>query len=224
MKRKDTSAQKLGYILIVVMFFIAGSFLTAGCLTTTGTGAAKINDPSIMSMIKEGVTTKEEVRQLLGEPNGVSRNSDGSETWTYTSNDLNSQMLSTLPIYGASHIIGSLVPGAWIPAMAVNSATSLTMPTGATAYQGAVTFNSQGIVTSASSGRWGDKMFKTARTNKSKVVATTKQQPPVYTTKNSRVYHKRNCSELNTEDLIQFSSAQKAREAGGVPCKHCNPS
>jgi len=50
------------------------------------------------------------------------------------------------------------------------------------------------------------------------------KQSPVYTIKNSRTYHKRNCSELNTDDLIEFASSQKAQEAGGVPCKNCNPS
>ena len=47
--------------------------------------------------------------------------------------------------------------------------------------------------------------------------------PSVYGAKDSRVYHKRNCSEFNTDDLIEFASSQKAREAGGIPCKHCNP-
>jgi len=47
--------------------------------------------------------------------------------------------------------------------------------------------------------------------------------PSVFGAKDSRVYHKRNCSEFNTDDLIEFASSQKAREAGGIPCKHCNP-
>jgi len=50
------------------------------------------------------------------------------------------------------------------------------------------------------------------------------QQTSVYAASNSRVYHKRNCSELNTDDLMEFTSSQKAREAGGIPCEHCNPS
>lgn len=46
----------------------------------------------------------------------------------------------------------------------------------------------------------------------------------VYSTKNSRTYHKRNCSELNTADLIEFDSPQKADSAGAIPCNRCNPS
>ena len=33
--------------------------------------------------IKHGVTTKEEVKQIFGEPVSVSRGEDGSETWVY---------------------------------------------------------------------------------------------------------------------------------------------
>ena len=45
----------------------------------------------------------------------------------------------------------------------------------------------------------------------------------VYTTKHSNIYHKSNCPELGTEDLIEFNSSQQARNAGGKPCKNCNP-
>jgi methylphosphotriester-DNA--protein-cysteine methyltransferase len=41
--------------------------------------------------------------------------------------------------------------------------------------------------------------------------------------KNSNIYHKSNCPEISKEDLMEFISSQKAREAGGVPCKNCNP-
>ena len=46
----------------------------------------------------------------------------------------------------------------------------------------------------------------------------------VYTSKTSRIYHDRNCSKIDTEDLIEFSSPQKADAAGAVPCEYCNPS
>lgn len=35
------------------------------------------------SEIKQGVTTKDEVRRIFGEPVSVSRGQDGSETWVY---------------------------------------------------------------------------------------------------------------------------------------------
>jgi hypothetical protein len=47
---------------------------------------------------------------------------------------------------------------------------------------------------------------------------------PVYVSKDLRVYHHdRNCAKLNTDDLIEFASPEKAREAGGIPCEHCAP-
>ena len=46
---------------------------------------------------------------------------------------------------------------------------------------------------------------------------------PVYTIKYSNVYHKSNCPELSNEELVEFSSSQQARNAGGKPCKNCNP-
>jgi hypothetical protein len=45
----------------------------------------------------------------------------------------------------------------------------------------------------------------------------------VFVTNNSRTYHKSSCPELGTGDFLEFDSAQKALEAGGVPCKDCNP-
>jgi hypothetical protein len=48
------------------------------------------------------------------------------------------------------------------------------------------------------------------------------KQVPVYTTKNSRTYHKRNCSKLNTSDLVEFKSSNYADSAGAIPCKKCN--
>lgn len=43
----------------------------------------------------------------------------------------------------------------------------------------------------------------------------------VYTTIYSNVYHKSNCPELGTEDIINFDSSQQTDEAGGIPCKSC---
>lgn len=45
----------------------------------------------------------------------------------------------------------------------------------------------------------------------------------VFVTKTSNIYHNSNCPELSTEDLVEFATSQKAQEAGGVPCKTCNP-
>jgi hypothetical protein len=47
---------------------------------------------------------------------------------------------------------------------------------------------------------------------------------PVFVTKDSNVYHRQNCSSLDaTKGLLEFSSSQQVRNAGGVPCSNCNP-
>ncbi len=50
-----------------------------------------------------------------------------------------------------------------------------------------------------------------------------KNSHSVFVTDSSRTFHKPDCPELGTGDLLEFDSAQKALEAGGMPCEHCNP-
>lgn len=59
--------------------------------------------------------------------------------------------------------------------------------------------------------------------NNGKSDISTNVSSSVFATNNSNIYHKSNCPKLNTEDLVEFNSPQKAREAGGKPCKQCNP-
>lgn len=53
--------------------------------------------------------------------------------------------------------------------------------------------------------------------------AIEKNTSHVYTTNHSNEYHKSSCPKLGTEDLVEFTSSQQARNAGGKPCKNCNP-
>jgi len=46
----------------------------------------------------------------------------------------------------------------------------------------------------------------------------------MYSATNSKTFHRYNCPKLNTEDLIEFNSSQAALNAGGIPCRRCNPS
>ncbi len=50
-----------------------------------------------------------------------------------------------------------------------------------------------------------------------------KNSHSVFVTDSSRTFHKPDCPELGTDNLLEFDSAQKALEAGGMPCEHCNP-
>jgi peptidyl-prolyl cis-trans isomerase B (cyclophilin B) len=62
-----------------------------------------------------------------------------------------------------------------------------------------------------------------ASENHERSVIANKVSSSVFTTNNSNIYHKSNCPELETKDLIEFSSPEKARKSGGAPCKICNP-
>ncbi len=44
----------------------------------------------------------------------------------------------------------------------------------------------------------------------------------VFATNNSSTYHRPDCPELGTGDLLEFDSAEEALKSGGVPCEHCN--
>jgi hypothetical protein len=44
----------------------------------------------------------------------------------------------------------------------------------------------------------------------------------VFAANNSRTYHQSGCHELGTGDLLEFDSAEEARNSGGVPCEQCN--
>jgi hypothetical protein len=63
----------------------------------------------------------------------------------------------------------------------------------------------------------GDKGYE------SKQDSLKKNSHSVFVTNSSRTYHKSDCPELGTGGFLKFDSAQKALEAGGMPCEHCNP-
>lgn len=62
---------------VAPLFIITGA---AGCVSAGG--SKRITDANLVSQVKEGTTTKEEVRSLLGGPNKVNFDT-GDEIWTY---------------------------------------------------------------------------------------------------------------------------------------------
>jgi outer membrane protein assembly factor BamE (lipoprotein component of BamABCDE complex) len=68
--------KKLVLSSLVVAFF--GSFI-GGCVSTLG----RQIDQSGYSQIKKGVSTKEDVVELLGSPNNEIENDDGTSTFMY---------------------------------------------------------------------------------------------------------------------------------------------
>ncbi len=99
-----------------------------------------------MSKIKEGITTKAEMRELLGRPDSITMKPDGSETWTYTSDDIVMKSFINNTIWAMAGLVRSWIPGAMLPpTMAKPTVGS---PLNATCYSTMISFNPQGIVTS----------------------------------------------------------------------------
>ncbi len=67
-----------------------------------------------------------------------------------------------------------------------------------------------------------------ARDDSIKKRSENKQEPPknlsqsVFATNNSNTYHQPDCPQLGTGNLLEFDSAEEARNSGGVPCELCN--
>lgn len=53
--------------------------------------------------------------------------------------------------------------------------------------------------------------------------APIKESYKVYTARNSKIYHRAGCPELGTEELLEFNSAEEAKNAGGRACQRCRP-
>ena len=72
------------------------ALLIAGCSSV----GQKV-DQSAVSKIQKGVSTKEDVRHLIGNPNNVTTTSDGSEVWSYTFMHTQVKGTTFIPIVGA---------------------------------------------------------------------------------------------------------------------------
>lgn len=58
-------------------------------------------DQDAVSKIQKGVSTKADVRGLIGAPDHLTRDGDGNETWTYTYARAVVKGESFIPIYGS---------------------------------------------------------------------------------------------------------------------------
>ena len=70
--------------------------ILAGCVTA---GNPSVKDESKTSQIHKGVTTKQEVKELLGMPQSITT-SDGVETWGYSYVHAQATGVSYIPIVG----------------------------------------------------------------------------------------------------------------------------
>lgn len=80
--------------MVLIFFGVVGCIVASSCVST---GDPVLRDENIVSQIRAGVSTKDDVQLLLGEPNEITRDpgpisGDGEmttktpvvETWTYT--------------------------------------------------------------------------------------------------------------------------------------------
>ena len=89
-----------------------GAFLLAGCVSS---GNPSVVDQDRISQIKLDISTKEDVRRILGQPNGMSRHSGSYsaalglpatttstnvEAWTYTHVNIDVDAATFIPIVG----------------------------------------------------------------------------------------------------------------------------
>lgn len=146
-KYKNFDAVLLVAPMILFIFF-------SGC-ATSGTARGAANLEKAMSKITKGTTTKEEVRQLLGEPDGVFKNSNSTEMWTYSRSDLYKKMAQR----NGALLVGTGVTSAAMFLLGPVAGIAGILTTGAvatspmkTSYESiTVNFDSKGIVSDVSS-------------------------------------------------------------------------
>ncbi len=68
---------------LLTMLMIAISVGLAGCANNGGT--ASFTDPDKLNQIRINKSTKQQVKNLLGEPQSITRHSNETESWTYQS-------------------------------------------------------------------------------------------------------------------------------------------
>ena len=99
------SEKKLWINHLKTLFVIVSiSVLSTSCAITHGD--KRVSDPKITSQIKVGISTKQNVRDLIGEPSGVqfSEVHEGEETWIYQYFSSTTRGTSFVPIVG--NVIG----------------------------------------------------------------------------------------------------------------------
>lgn len=83
-----------------IAFATAVVFFLAGCASSGNKSIANETQIGVQSKLTKGVTTKEQVRALYGDPTGVSFTSDGSEQWQYILANVKISGKSFIPFYG----------------------------------------------------------------------------------------------------------------------------
>lgn len=85
--------------------FAAGmvAFLLAGCATSGNTLLQNETETSVQNKIKDGVTTKAQIKGMFGSPDTVSFTDGGKEIWKYVHVKVKMSGSTFIPIYGLFH-------------------------------------------------------------------------------------------------------------------------
>ena len=140
---------KRSFVAGVLFAVILSGACLSGCATS---GKARIN--KVMNEIKQGETTKEKVKELLGDPTGINKNADGSEVWTYSTNDLNQKMAQRTALTGARSLAG-FVPIIG-PALSIATMGAVVTPQKTTFETTVINFDREGIVASVTTSTQGN--------------------------------------------------------------------
>ncbi|MGO3569674.1 MAG: hypothetical protein ACTIOQ_17740 [Serratia grimesii] len=79
------------------------AFLLAGCASSGNKKLQKETEVSMQSKIKEGVTTKAQLKIMLGSPDSVSFTDGGKEIWKYVHAKVKVSGKTFIPFYGLFH-------------------------------------------------------------------------------------------------------------------------
>lgn len=79
------------------------AFLLAGCASSGNKQLQKETEVSMKSKIKEGVTTKSQLKIMLGSPDNVSFTDGGKEIWKYVHAKVKVSGKTFIPFYGLFH-------------------------------------------------------------------------------------------------------------------------
>lgn len=77
--------------------------MLAGCASSGNKKLQKETEVSMQSKIKEGVTTKAQLKTMLGSPDSVSFTDGGKEIWKYVHAKVKVSGKTFIPFYGLFH-------------------------------------------------------------------------------------------------------------------------
>ena len=90
-------------IMKKVVCAVLAAIALSGCASSGNSHLKKETEASIQQKIKNGVTTKAQIKSMLGSPDSVSFTDGGKEIWKYTHAKMKVSGKSFIPFYGLFH-------------------------------------------------------------------------------------------------------------------------